>query len=303
MQFISTPLQCFENLHEYPFKENFISVTDKEGNTAKMHFVEEGSGPINILLLHGQPSWSYLYRNVIHALKGVAAKIIAPDLIGFGKSSKATKQENYTYSRHVEWLQNFLEKKELNNIVMFCQDWGGLLGLRIAAFQPERFSAIIAANTFLPTGAGNMPEEWLAFKKLCEKASRLPIRKIIQSGCTTQLTDGIKTAYAAPFPSEDYIQAARIFPRLIPLTKDHPEARINQEAWQSLRNYDKPFITAFSDKDPITHRIDLLLKRMVQGAKNRKHPTIHGGGHFLQEDRPKEVANVIRNVISEIIHS
>ena len=301
MKILRTPDESFENLVEYDFKPNYVNVIDEDGNEVRMHYISEGEGQTTILLLHGQPSWSYLYRKMIKGLQGCGARVLAPDLIGFGRSDKPSEPEDYTYKRHVAWVKSFIDKLEFNHILLFCQDWGGLIGLRLAAFHQNLFSAIIASNTGLPTGDQKMPEEWFAFKRLCKEASKLPIGRLIQSGCVSKLTPEIKKAYAAPYPSSDYVAGARKFPQLIPLERDEPEALINQEAFQLLREFDKPFITAFSDSDPITAKGDLFMRRFIKGAKGRsEHTTIVNGGHFVQEDKPKDLVEVIKKVLAVI---
>lgn len=280
----------FEGLPEYPFAPHFIPVS-AENSELRMHYIDTGPGnSIPVLLLHGQPSWSYLYRKMISPLAEAGYRVIAPDLIGFGKSDKPLAETNYSYSRHEQWLLSLIEQLNLNHIHLFCQDWGGMLGLRIAAFNDQRFQSIIVSNTGLAPGGQKMPEEWIQFRDFCEKARKLPISRLIQSGCQTRLSSEIKAAYDAPFPEEASKAAARIFPRLIPLHADDPEAQRNQLAWKQLQKWNKPFLTAFSDSDPITARGEIPFLRMIPEAKRI---TVKGGGHFIQEDCSDQLVSIM----------
>jgi haloalkane dehalogenase len=291
MHLLRTPDAAFQNLPGYDFPPRYIDVGSGEAR-ARMHYVEAGSGSKIVLLLHGQPSWSYLYRNVIRHLLSANAdlRIFAPDLIGFGRSDKPSAIADYSYARHMQWLTDFVNGLALSNITMYVQDWGGLLGLRLAGQKPDLFAGIVAANTGLPTGHQTMPQVWHDFKRFCTDAKRLPVGRMIAQGCVRPMPDDVKKAYASPYPDDSYCAGVRAFPGLIPLTPDDPEGRINYEALKTLRKFSRPFITAFSDSDPITRGGDTILQRMISGATGQPHMTVTEAGHFLQEDAPDQVA-------------
>ncbi|MEM7084372.1 MAG: haloalkane dehalogenase [Pseudomonadota bacterium] len=321
MKIYRTPDSCFDNLPGYSFTPNYADI-----DGMRMHFVDEApdtgpdtgqspdastnsrlepgqspyiknSDPEIILLLHGEPSWSYLYRHMIPVLVSAGFRVIAPDLIGFGRSDKPADRRFYTYERHVYWLTRFLEVEGLKNINLVCQDWGSLLGLRVAAENSDWFSRIILANGGLPTGDESMPKAFKIWKRFARFSPIFPIGKIVDTGCTTSLTREVKAAYDAPFPSPKYKAAARAFPLLVPTSPDNPATAANRAAWDVFRNWDKPFLTAFSDKDPITRGGQSLWQKEVPGARGRRHPIIEGAGHFLQEDKGVELANVVAEFI------
>jgi len=295
MDILRTPDERFEHLPDYPFKPNYATVSG-----LRIHYVDEGpkDGDI-VLMLHGEPSWSFLYRHMIPIFTRAGFRAIAPDLVGFGKSDKPAALTDYSYQRHVEWTWGWMEALELNDVNLICQDWGSLIGLRIVAEHPERFSRVLVANGGLPTGDQPMPEAFQAWQDFSQKVSRLPIRRIIQQGTTTELTKEVLAGYEAPFPDESYKAGARIFPALVPTTPDDPASVPNRAAWRALRKFDKPFLTAFSDGDPITRGGERILQRLIAGAKGQPHTTILGGGHFLQEDRGAELAQVMLDFIEK----
>ncbi|MCP5501980.1 MAG: haloalkane dehalogenase [Leptospiraceae bacterium] len=291
MEYLRTPEQEFQDLEDYPFPPHYLEVS---GDGMRMHYVEEGnmSGE-TVLLLHGEPSWSYLYRHMIPVLASAGFRVIAPDLIGFGKSDKPLRREDYTYQAHMDWLQIFIDKLSLDRINLFCQDWGGLLGLRLVALNSERFSRVMASNTFLPTGEGKPSQGFLDWRNFSQKVKRLPIGKIIQGGCVKTLSSGAMKAYVAPFPSEAYKEGARQFPVLVPVEEEDPEGKKNVEAWKVLSEWRKPFLTAFSNKDPVTSKGEIIFKRKVPGTKGMKHIIIQDAGHFSQEDKGNELAELM----------
>lgn len=287
---LRTPEERFSNLPAYPWTPHYIDVTD----TLRMAYLDVG--PPNaqpILCLHGEPSWSYLYRKMIPLFVTAGYRVIAPDLIGFGRSDKLPELEDYTYQSHVDWLTSFIKALNLQNIVLVCQDWGGLLGLRIAAENESRFAQIIAANTFLPTGDQRPPEKFFEWRAFSQSTPDLPIGPIIGFGCVQSLSPEIFQAYEAPFPDSSYKAGARQFPLLVPVTPDDPASEPNRKAWDVLKTWTKPFLTAFSDKDPITRGGDKVLQTLIPGCKGQPHTTIQGAGHFLQEDKGEELAKVI----------
>jgi haloalkane dehalogenase len=286
MEFLRTPDERFVNLPGYSFDPHFVQLDD-----LRMHYVDEGPRTGQLaLLLHGEPSWSYLYRKMIPPLAAAGFRVIAPDLIGFGKSDKPVDASVFTYERHLEWLRGFVHALDLREINLFCQDWGGLLGLRLAAEEPDRFARICAANTFLPTGDIAPGEAFLKWREFSQAVKRLPVAKIIQASCVSNLSAETLAAYNAPYPDETYKVAARKFPLLVPAAPDDPAAEGNRRAWESLKRFDKPFLTLFSDSDPITRGGDLYMRRYIPGSKGQPHDTILAAGHFLQEDRGEEIA-------------
>jgi haloalkane dehalogenase len=257
-----------------------------------MHFVDQGprSGPV-MLLLHGEPSWSYLYRKMIPPLAAAGMRCIAPDLIGFGRSDKPVEQSDYTYARHLAWLRSLLDQLELDDINLFAQDWGGLLGLRLLAEEPQRFASVCAANTFLPTGKGKMPEAFLRWREFSQSVPEFPAGGIVAGGTVRPVPDEVRAAYDAPFPDESYKAGARKFPLLVPTEPDLEEAQNNQAAWKVLVQYERPFLTLFADGDPITAGAEKVLQAKIPGAADQPHKIIRDAGHFIQEDAGEELAD------------
>ena len=289
MDVLRTPDDRFADLPGFPWEPRYAQTSDG----LRMAYVDEGAGPV-VLLLHGEPSWSYLYRTMLPVLTDAGYRVVAPDLIGFGRSDKPAQQEDYTYARHMEWLRSVLfDALDLRDVVLVCQDWGGLLGLRLVGEYPDRFAAVVAANTGLPDGTRRLPDAWWRFHDFVQATPDLPIGFLVRSGCADGLTDEVMAAYDAPFPDASYKAGPRAFPGLIPQTLDDPATPDNQRAWTVLEKWDKPFLCAFSDKDPITAGAERALIGRVAGAVGQPHTTIEGGGHFLQEDRGPELARVV----------
>jgi len=298
MKFLRTPDYRFANLPGYPFAPHYVEVDDFEGGRLRMHYVDEGPRSAHpVLLLHGEPSWSYLYRKMIVALSRAGCRAVAPDLIGFGKSDKPTERADYTYARHVAWITAFVEALDLENITLVCQDWGSLIGLRVAAERPERFARLVVANGGLPTGSQQMPDAFFAWRRFSQETAEFPIGAIVTRGCFEELSPEIVAAYDAPFLDESYKSGARQFPMLVPVSPEDPAAEANRNAWGVLERWTKPVLTAFSDKDPITRGGDLVIQGIVPGAKGQPHTTIADAGHFLQEDKGEELARVVVDFI------
>jgi haloalkane dehalogenase len=293
MDVLRTPDERFANLAGYPFAPRYHTV-----DGIRVHYVDEGprSAP-PVLLLHGEPSWSYLYRKMIPIITAAGLRAIAPDLVGFGRSDKPTERSDYTFRRHVDWMRAVLTHLDLRDATLVCQDWGGLIGLRLVAEEPPRFGRVVAANTFLPTGDTPPGPAFLAWKQFSQTTETFPVGAIVQGGCATQLPPEVVAAYDAPFPDERYKAGARQFPVLVPVSPDDPAAPANRAAWEVLRRWDKPFLTAFSDGDPVTRGMDRLLLDAIPGTKGQPHTTIAGGGHFLQEDKGEELARVVVDFI------
>jgi len=294
MEFLRTNDSCFENLPEYDFLPNYLMVDDTEGGQLRLHYLDEGpKEAAPILLMHGEPSWSFLYRRMIPLLTEAGHRVIAPDLIGFGRSDKPSHRTDYTYQRHVDWISSMLEQLKLKDITLVCQDWGGLIGLRLAAEQSELFSGIVAANTMLPTGDHDPGEAFKNWQKFSQETPEFNAGKIIKGGTTTELSAEVISAYNAPFPDETYKEGARQFPLLVPITPTDPAAEKNRAAWEVLSQWKKPFLTAVSDNDPITTGGDKLMQKLIPGTKGQPHTTIINGGHFLQEDQGEKLAEVV----------
>lgn len=288
MNMLRNPDHLFENLPDYPFSPNYVDI---EG--MRMHYVEEGNGEETILMLHGEPSWSFLYRKMVPVFSRAGYRAIAPDLIGFGKSDILPSQQDYTYQKHVDWMTAFIKKLDLQNITLFCQDWGGLIGLRLAAENPERFSRIVAANTALPIGNIKMPEAFMNWREFSQNSPKFDIGRVIQNGTTHELSQEVVAAYNAPFSSEEHKAGARIFPALVPITPDDPAVLANRAAWAVLMQWKKPFLTLFSDNDPIMRGGEKFFQKVVPGAKDQPHEIIKDAGHFLQEDKGEEIAEKV----------
>ena len=291
---LRTPDERFQGLPSYDFAPAWL-----DAGGLRIHYVDDGPrDAAPVLLLHGEPSWSYLYRTMIPVLRGAGLRCVAPDLIGFGRSDKPVAREEYTYQRHVDWMRAVLVGLDLRDVTLVCQDWGGLIGLRLVAEHPERFARVVVANTFLPTGDVAPGPAFLAWRKFSQEVPELPIGRILQGGTATELPPEIVAAYEAPFPDERYKAGARQFPTLVPATPDDPAAEANRAAWTVLERWTKPFLTAFSDSDPITAGADRVFQRRIPGAQGQPHTTIVGGGHFLQEDRGPELARVVADFVA-----
>ena len=298
MEFLRTPDERFENLPGYDFSPNYLQVDDSEGGELRVHYLDEGPADADpVLLMHGEPSWSYLYRKMIPILVSAGHRVIAPDLVGFGRSDKPSQRTDYTYQRHVDWMQSVLDQLQLNNVTLVCQDWGGLIGLRLVAENPDRFSGVVAANTMLPTGDQDLGEAFLGWRRFSQEAARFQVSRIIDGATTTELPDAVAQAYDAPFPDESFKEGARQFPVLVPATPDDPAAEPNRAAWKVLSQWRKPFLTAFSDSDPVTAGGDALMQKLIPGCQGQAHTTIENGGHFLQEDQGEKLAEVVTEFI------
>jgi haloalkane dehalogenase len=324
MQCLRTPDQRFENLTGYDFEPHYIQVPDQDGGTLRIHTIDEGpkNGEV-IVCLHGQPSWSYLYRKMIPHFVTAGYRVIAPDLVGFGRSDKPTEVTDYTYSRHVAWISVLFEQFDLQNVTLFCQDWGGLIGLRVVAAMPERFARVVASNTALPDGkeipehmaaelqaaADSVPVQpflevgrkmkdagalgFLFWRKYCAESPDFNIGDVMQISSRGTMSANVRQAYEAPFPNQSYMAGARQFPLLVPIIPGDPEMIKNRAAWEALSNFDRPFMTAFSDGDPITRGHHKKMQKLIKGAQGVEHVTIEDAGHFLQEEKPEELAKTV----------
>lgn len=294
MKILRTPDSRFANLPDYNFDPHYLMVDDSEDSELRVHYLDEGPRDADpVLLLHGEPSWCYLYRKMIPILTAAGHRVIAPDLPGFGRSDKPTSRTDYTYQRHVNWMQSVLDQLDLNNITLFCQDWGGLIGLRLVAENPDRFARVAAGNTMLPTGDHDLGEGFRKWQQFSQEIPQFHVGGTIKSGTVTKLSQAVIDAYNAPFPDESYKEGARQFPLLVPSTPDDPASENNRAAWIELSKWTKPFITLFSDSDPVTAGGDRIMQKLIPGTKGQAHTIVANGGHFLQEDQGEKVAKLL----------
>jgi haloalkane dehalogenase len=302
MQTLRTPDDRFAALPDFPYEPRYAEVPDGDGDggTLRMAWIEDGPADGDpVLLLHGEPSWSFLYRTMIPLLVAAGHRVVAPDLVGFGRSDKPTQQGDHTYARHVEWVRALaFDVLELRHVTLVGQDWGGLIGLRLAAEHPERFARIVAANTGLPTGDHPMPEIWHRFREVIQSTPVVDVGRFVQAGCLRPMPDDVRAGYDAPFPDESYKAAARAMPGLVPTTPTDPATEANRAAWAALAGSPTPALVAFSDGDPITRDMAPILQAALPGARDRTHPVIENAGHFLQEDAGPELAASIVEFIA-----
>ena len=299
MKSLRTPDERFAHLKDYSFQPHYLTVDDQDGGQLRVHYVDEGPRDADpVLMLHGEPSWSYLYRKMIGPVAEAGHRVIAPDLVGFGRSDKPTERDDYSYARHVAWMQAVLDQLDLRNITLFCQDWGGLIGLRLVAANPDRFARVIAANTMLPTGDHDPGEAFLKWQTFSQTSPSFPVGKVIQTGLARPVSEDIVAAYDAPFPDDRYKAGARAFPALVPTRPDDPASEANRRAWDVLKQFRKPFLTAFSDKDPVTKGGDRVMQKLIPGCEGQPHTLIREGGHFLQEDQGEQLAELINDFIA-----
>jgi haloalkane dehalogenase len=292
---LRTPDDRFRGLPDFPFEPHYVDTDDDEGGRLRVHYLDEGprDGAV-MLLMHGEPSWCFLYRKMIPVLTAAGLRCIAPDLVGFGRSDKPTGRSDYTYARHVEWMRATLfGELDLRDVTLVGQDWGGLIGLRLVGEHPDRFTRVVTANTFLPTGDTPPGDAFIRWQNFSQTVEDFAVGFMVASTCRTAPTDAEAAAYDAPFPDDAYKAGARQFPMLVPTSPDDPAAAANRKAWETLRAWEKPFLTAFSDQDPITRGGDRVFQREVPGCAGQPHTTIEGAGHFLQEEKGPELARVI----------
>jgi len=291
---LRTPDSRFESLPDYDFAPHYVEV-----DGLRMHYVDEGArdGDV-VLLLHGEPSWSYLYRHMIPPLRDAGFRVIAPDLPGFGKSDKPTRKSDYTYAGHVAWMKSFIESLDLSGINLFCQDWGSLIGLRVAAENEQRFARIAVGNGALPTGEQAVPRAFKIWRSFALYSPWFPVGRILQMGTVNDLSAAEVAAYDAPFPSARYKAGARAFPKLVPISPNDPANAANRAAWKVYEQWEKPFLTTFSNRDPIMRGGEKVWQESVPGAQGQKHVIIRNAGHFLQEDKGPEIAEVLIQFIA-----
>lgn len=300
MQTVRTPDERFADLPDYPFAPHYADVPAGDGDTLRVHYLDEGPPQADpVLLLHGEPSWSFLYRHMIPPLVEAGHRVVVPDQVGFGRSDKPTETTDYSYARHVSWMSALVfDVLDLNNITFFGQDWGGLIGLRLVAARPDRFDRVAIGNTGLPTGDRDPGEAFRAWQEYSQTTTEFPVGRLVDGGCATDLSAEVIGGYDAPYPDDTYKAGARIWPAFVPTRPDDPEAPANRAAWEVLQQFDKPFLCCFSDKDPMTAGGDKPFRQLIPGAQGQHHTTIEGGGHFLQEDCGPELARVLIDFIA-----
>ena len=282
---LKTPDFRFKSLKDYDFQPNYLSVIDEKIGSLRIHYLDEGkkSNPI-IVLLHGEPSWSYIYRHMIPILVNNGFRTIVPDLVGFGKSDKPKDRNSYSYKSHVNWVTSFLNQLNLKNTVLFGQDWGGLIGLRILVETPLIFKKVMIGNTALPIGTEDLGSEFYKWRNYSQNSKTFRIGNIVHNGTFTGLSTEEIMAYDAPFPNEDYKSGAREFPILVPDSIDDPAHNDQKIAWRKLKKLGKPVLTCFSDKDPIMRGLEKVFTKKIPGAFGQDHFITKNAGHFLQED-------------------
>jgi haloalkane dehalogenase len=300
VEVLRTPDDRFAGLPEFPYEPRYVTVDDGAGGSLRVAYVDAGPADgETVLLLHGEPSWSFLWRRVIPVLTAAGLRVVAPDLVGFGRSDKPARQEDYSYARHVDWMRRaLLDELGLRGVTLVGQDWGRLIGVRLVAEHPERFARVVAANTGLPTGDQPMPEAFLAWQRFAATADAFDVGRVLRNGTLTQLPADVVAAYDAPFPDDRFTAGARVFPGLVPTRPDDPAAPANRAAWEVLSRWDRPFLTAFSDGDPITAGGDRVFQKLVPGAQGMPHTTLAGGGHFLQEDVGPQLGRVVADFVA-----
>jgi haloalkane dehalogenase len=297
---LRTPEERFAGVPGFGYEPRYADVGDP-GEPLRMAYVEAlppgGAGGADapvVVLLHGEPTWSFLYRTILPVLAAAGLRAVAPDLVGFGRSDKPASPGDHSYARHVEWTRRLLfDALGLRDVTLVGQDWGGLIGLRLVAEHPERFARVVASNTGLPTGETRMPAVWQRFRDVVASAPQLQVSRLVAAGCRAPLDDGALAAYDAPFPSEEFMAGPRVMPKLVPDRPDDPGGLANRAAWASLSRFERPLLCAFTDGDPITAGADRPLRERVPGARGQAHVTIEGGGHFVQEDRGEQLARVV----------
>ncbi|MFN0164492.1 MAG: haloalkane dehalogenase [Burkholderiales bacterium] len=292
---LRTPEARFANIVDFPWTPRFVQL-----GGLRIACVDEGPrAAAPVLLMHGEPSWSYLYRKMIPGLLAAGHRVVAPDLVGFGRSDKPSRASDYSYANHVAWMRAWVEALDLSRITLFCQDWGSLIGLRLATAMPERFDRIVLANGALPTGMQeHTPRAFRIWRAFARLSPWFPIGRIVAAGCATRPPAAVIAAYDAPFPTSAHKTGARLFPGFVPITPDDPERANNELAWQVLRGWQKPFLTLFSDRDPITRGGERAFVAGVPGAAGQPHARVRDAGHFLQEDKGEELARALADFIA-----
>ena len=276
----------------FHYQPHYLDIDD-----LRIHYLDEGESQV-ILCLHGEPSWSYLYRKMIPILSK-NHRVLAMDFVGFGRSDKFTERSEYSFQMHHDTIIRFIQALKLEQITLVVQDWGGLLGLTVASEMPELFTRLVIMNTGLPTGDEPMGKGFMRWREFASSSSDLPVGLVIQNGTAERaLKPEIVAAYESPFPDVSYKAGAMIFPLLVPISPDDPGAAEMRRAREVFSHWQKPVLVMFSDKDPITRGGDIFFRSLIPGAKGQPEIVIHDAGHFLQEDKGEEIAQHIVNFIA-----
>jgi len=303
MQVLRTPDDRFVDLPDFPYEPHYVEIAsgDSDGpDTLRVHYLDVGpADAAPVLLMHGEPTWSYLYRHMIPGLVAAGHRCVVPDLVGFGRSDKPGATTDYSYAKHVGWMaETLFDRLDLRDITFFGQDWGSLVGLRLVAAQPDRYARVVIGNGGMPDGERPLSDAFMAWQKFAKESPGFVVSMIVNGGSKTDLPAEVLAAYDAPFPDETYTAASRIMPSLVPTGPDDPAAADNQAAWRVLDTFEKPFLCAFSDGDPITSGGERVFLRRVPGTKGQAHTTVVGAGHFLQEDQGPQLAALINDFIA-----
>ena len=300
MKYLRTPEDRFANLPDFDFAPNYVEVDDTQGGLLRLHYLDEG--PPNsppILVMHGEPAWCYLYRHMIRTFVAAGHRVLAPDLIGFGRSDKPVERSDYTYQRHVDWVSSWMQQLNLSSVTLVCQDWGGLIGLRILANMPDRFARVVAANTALPTGDKPMGAAFHSWRDYSQSVPAFNAGRIVYGGTISKITPEEVAAYNAPFPDARFQAGAREFPMLVPDKPDNPASAANRAAWDVLRSLETPFLTVFGADDKIMAGVERVFQKLIPGAAGQKHTILPNAGHFLQEDVGPELAQATLQFMEE----
>jgi haloalkane dehalogenase len=288
MKVLRTPDDRFANLPDFPYAPHYVEL---DGGL-RMHYLDEGGGDEVFLCVHGEPSWCYLYRKMIPTLAR-HGRVIAPDLIGFGRSDKPIAREDYTYAMHHDTVTALITKLDLKRITLVCQDWGGLIGLPIATEMPERFSRLVIMNTGLPVSGKPLGAAFMAWRAYATRSDDLDVGRVLQGATVSELSPAVVAAYEAPFPDKTYKAGAVVFPLLVPVSEDAEALPTMRRAAEAFKNWHKPALVMFSDKDPVTAGGEKFFRGLIPSAKEEPEITIADGGHFLQEDKGEEIAKHI----------
>ena len=303
MEFLRTPDDRFANLPGWDLQPRYTEVDAGDGSGTRLRIAHYEAGPSDaketILCMHGEPSWSYLYRKMVPGLVAAGYRVVLPDLIGFGRSDKPAQLDDYTYERHVAWMLQWFDATGLDGVTFFGQDWGGLVGLRLLTARPDRFARFLVSNTGLPLAGKEPTEAFRNWQKFSREVPVFVVGKMVSGAVKTKLPQEVVDAYDAPFPDESYKAGARIFPSLYPDGEDHPSNIANLEAWNVLYKWDKPALTCFSDSDPVTAGGFKPFEKFVPGAQGQKHVIVKDAAHFLQEDKPEELVGIITGFIAD----
>jgi haloalkane dehalogenase len=295
LKILRTLESAFAALPDFPFAPHYAEIADAADGTAlRVHYIDEGprDAPV-VLMMHGEPSWCYLYRHMIGPVVAAGFRVVAPDLIGFGKSDKPTRTGDYSYARHVGWMRSWLEQLDLTRITLACQDWGSLIGLRLVAEMPDRFKGVVLSNGGLPEG-GPAPRAFAIWRAFSKWSPVFPIGRIVNAGTKRDLSPAEIAAYDAPFPSSAYKAGARIFPTFVPF-EDNVAIPDQKRAWAVFDQWEKPFLCCFGDRDSITRGGEARFIGRVPGTAGQAHRSLHGG-HFIQEDDPQGFSDAILEV-------